>query len=98
MADLMRFPVILTLIGNAGYAVMFLLIGPAPFLNIETDMTLFQVMAGLLGTVFCIALISTARRGLLAAHNLGYANNLETTFAVSGNEYPLKIHHQILYH
>ena len=86
MADLMSFPVILTLIGNAGYAVMFLLLGPAPFLHIETDMTLFQVMSGLLGVVFCIALISTARRGLLAAHNLGYAKNLENTLAVAGNE------------
>ena len=92
---MMRYPVILTLIGNAGYALMFLLIGPVPFLNIETNIELFLGMAALMGTGFVIVMISTCRRGILAATNLGYETSVDNMFAISGNEYAFKIQEEI---
>ena len=92
---MMRYPVIITLIGNAGYALMFLLIGPVPFLNIETNIGLFLGMSALMGTGFVIVMISTCRRGILAATNLGYETSVDNMFAVSGKEYTFKMQEEI---
>ena len=80
----MRYPVIMTLIGNAGFAVVCLLLGPAPFLNIESSMVLLQGMFALSGMLSSLVMISTMRRAICASSNLGYGQNVGNMFMLSG--------------
>ena len=83
----------MTLIGNAGLAVVCLLLGPAPFLNIESSMVLLQGMFALSGTLSSLIIISTVRRAICASSNLGYGQNVGNMFILSGILiYNLKIH------
>ena len=80
----MRYPVILTLIGNTLASVALLFLGPAPFLNINTSIELFKVMVGLDGINLSNIMVSTCRRTILAASNLGYKQNVANTFVLTG--------------
>ena len=79
----MQYPVTLTLIANILSIVVWLLIGPAPFMNVETNIGIFQVLSGLLGSVYSIVMISTLRRSLSNAFRLGFSNNLENMYMLS---------------
>ena len=80
----MRYPVILTLIGNSLASLALLFLGPAPFLNIDSNIELLKVMVGLDGMMFSNIMVSTCRRAILAASNLGYVQNLANTFVLAG--------------
>ena len=80
----MRYPVIMTLIGNAGLVVVCLLLGPAPFLNIESSIVLLQGMFALSGMLSSLVMISTMRRAICASSNLGYGQNVGNMFMLSG--------------
>ena len=75
----------MTLIGNAGFAVVCLLLGPAPFLKIESSMVLLQGMFALSGILSSLIIISTVRRAICASSNLGYGQNVGNMFMLSGN-------------
>ena len=79
----MQYPVILTLMANILSTVVYLLIGPAPFMNVETNLGIFQVLAGLFGSVYSTVLISTLRRSLSNAFRLGFSNNSENIVILS---------------
>ena len=85
----MRYPVILTLIGNTFASIVLLFLGPAPFLNIDSSLELLKVMVGLDGMMFSNIMVSTCRRAILAASNLGYVQNVANTFVLAGT---LQIH------
>ena len=80
----MRYPVIMTLIGNAGLVEVCLLLGPAPFLNIESSLVLLQGMFALSGMLSSLVMISTMRRAICASSNLGYGQNVGNMFMLSG--------------
>ena len=73
----------MTLIGNIFSAIVFLLVGPAPFLHVKTNVGIMQIISGLHGVVFSIIIISTLRRSLVNTLKLGFANNLDNLYVVS---------------
>ena len=80
----MRYPVIMTLIGNTGLAVVCLLLGPAPFLKMKPSMVLLQGMFALGGMLSSLIMISIMRRALCASSILGYGQNVGNMFMLSG--------------
>ena len=65
-------------------AITFLFFGPAPFLNIPTETSLIQGLAGLGGLGYAFVMISTFCRAQSGALEKGFADDIETYLMISG--------------
>ena len=65
-------------------AIAFLFVGPAPFIAIETKLSIIQGMAALVGFAYASIVVSSFGRSQRAAMNLGYADDINTYMAISG--------------
>ena len=75
---------ILSICGNVSMAIAFLFVGPAPFIAIETKLSIIQGMAALVGFAYASIVVSSFGRSQRAAMNLGYADDINTYMAISG--------------
>ena len=65
-------------------AIAFLFVGPAPFIAIETKLSIIQGTAAVLGFAYASIVVSSFGRSQRAALNLGYADDINTYMAISG--------------
>lgn len=62
----------------------FLVVGPAPFLNVKASTGLIQGMLGLGGFGYAFVIISTFSRAHSEALKKGFPENIETYLMISG--------------
>ena len=72
--------------GNGVMAIVFLFVGPVPFLAIQTKLPIIQGMTGLAGFGYASIIISSFGRSQRAAMHLEYADDINTYLAISGNQ------------
>ena len=84
ISDNIQYPTILSICGNVSMAIAFLFVGPAPFIEIETKLSIIQGMAALVGFAYASIVVSSFGRSQRAAMNLGYADDINTYMAISG--------------
>ena len=84
LCDNTNYPTLITFIGNVAMTFAFLLVGPAPFLNVKASTGLIQGMLGLGGFGYAFVIISTFSRAQSEALKKGFPENIETYLMISG--------------
>ena len=62
-----------------------LLLGPAPFLNITTNVGLIEGIAGLGGVGYALVMVSTFSRAQSEVIGKGFSDDIETYLMISGS-------------
>ena len=75
-------------------ALAFLFLGPVPFIQVDTKLSLIQGMVGLVGFGYALVMVSSFGRAQTAALNLGYVDDINTYIMISGK---LLIYIQYIY-
>jgi hypothetical protein len=82
--DKVLYPTVVTLFGHIVMMVMFVFIGPLPFLSIKPTLTLIEVMTGLYGLGYAPVKVSSFVRSQNAAIKSGFDDTIETYSQISG--------------
>ena len=72
-----------------------LLLGPAPFLNIKTNVGLIEGIAGLGGVGYALVMVSTFSRAQSEVIGKGFSDDIETYLMISGRPTLNKPHIQL---
>jgi hypothetical protein len=86
ICDRIKYPVIVSVLGNVLMLTGFLLVGPAPFITslvLTTD--LVKGVAVIIGVGYSMIMVSTFGRSQAAAIRNGYHNDLDTYLFISSN-------------
>ena len=87
ICDRIKYPTIVSILGNILLTVAFLLIGPVPFLtNILPTTSLIQGSAAILGAGYAMVMVSTFGRSQSAAIRNGYNDDLDTYMFISSKQ------------
>jgi len=84
LSDKIKFPKLLVFIGAILVSVSFLLLGPAPFIPLETTIPLCVLALIFLGVGCSAELVATFGGSLAAAHEAGFPQDLSTCGLISG--------------
>ena len=84
LCDKIRYPTMISLIGNCFMATAFLLIGPVPFLPIEPTVPLIQGSVAICGFGYGLVLVSTFGRSQRSAIRNGFNDDMDTYLIISG--------------
>eukprot|EP00095_Tigriopus_kingsejongensis_P001693 maker-scaffold3251_size9521-snap-gene-0.1 protein:Tk01693 transcript:maker-scaffold3251_size9521-snap-gene-0.1-mRNA-1 annotation:"chromaffin granule amine" len=82
--DRMTYPIILSIIGNALMAIVFVFVGPLPVLPFGTSLELLYGMAALIGFSYTFVMVSTFSRAHNEAMRQGYEDDLQSYIILSG--------------
>eukprot|EP00095_Tigriopus_kingsejongensis_P010457 snap_masked-scaffold1863_size26100-processed-gene-0.1 protein:Tk10457 transcript:snap_masked-scaffold1863_size26100-processed-gene-0.1-mRNA-1 annotation:"chromaffin granule amine" len=82
--DRMTYPIIISIIGNALMAVVFVFVGPLPVLSFGTSLELLYGMAALIGFSYTFTMVSTFSRAHSEAMRQGYEDDLQSYIILSG--------------
>lgn len=77
---------ILATVGNALFAVAFLVIGPAPFFDFDPSVWLISVCTILCGIAAGFITVTAVSRATERAVDKGYKNDITTFLAISGQQ------------
>ena len=87
ICDRIKYPTIVSILGNILLTVAFLLVGPVPFLtNILPTTSLIQGSAAILGAGYAMVMVSTFGRSQSAAIRNGYNDDLDTYMFISSKQ------------
>jgi len=84
ICDRLKYPTMVSIVGNTSMAIAFLFLGPVPFIPVETQLSIIQGMVGLVGFGYALVMVSSFGRAQSAALSLGYADDLNTYIMISG--------------
>ena len=84
ICDRLRYPSIVSIVGNVAMAAAFLYVGPVPFIPLETSLSVINVMVALVGFGYGLVMVSSFGRSQRAALNLGFADDINTYIMISG--------------
>lgn len=82
--DKVKYPTLVSILGNTCMAVAFLLIGPVPFIDLEPTVPLIQGSIGIAGFGYALVMVSTFGRTQAAALEKGFKDDIETYILISG--------------
>ena len=68
-------------------ATAFLYLGPVPFMQLETNLSVIKGMAAVVGVGNGLLIVSYFGRTQRAALTLGYADDINTYIIISGKRY-----------
>ena len=84
VCDKLRYPTIVSIIGNVAMAMAFLYVGPVPFIPLETSLSVINAMVALIGFGYGLVMVSSFGRSQRAALNLGFSDDIDTYIMISG--------------
>ena len=87
ICDKLRYPTIVSICGNGAMAIAFLYLGPVPFIHLETSLSVIMAMVALVGFGFALVMVSSFGRTQRAALTLCYANDINTSIMISGQDH-----------
>ena len=89
ICDKLRHPTIVSICGNGAMAIAFLYRGPVPFIHLENSLSVIMAMVALVGFGFALVMVSSFGRTQRAALTLCYANDINTSIMISGQDYSI---------
>ena len=84
LCDKIGHPTAISVCGNVLMAAALLLLGPAPFLNLDLTKTMVFVCSTLIGIGYAQIAVSTFARSYNAALRCGFAEDIKTFLVVAG--------------
>jgi len=84
IGDKFKCPKVLIFVGSILVSISFLLLGPAPFIPLETTIPICVVALVLFGVGSSAELVATFSGSLAAAHKAGFPQDLSTSGLISG--------------
>ena len=84
ICDRIKYPTVVSIIGNTCMAVAFFFMGPVPFVNIQTTVPLVQGTIGIVGFGYALVMVSTFGRAQGAALRKGFKDDIDTYLLISG--------------
>jgi len=82
--DRVKYPTLVSIIGNAFMVVAFVIMGPAPFINMEPTLLIIQIGISTFGFGYALVVVSTFGRAQSAAIQKGFKDDIETYLLISG--------------
>ena len=79
----LRYPTILSIVGNSANAIAFLFFGPVPFIRADTNVSTIQMVAALFGFGYALLLSSSFKRIANITTKLGYEDNANTNLVIT---------------
>lgn len=84
ICDKIKYPTVMSILGNVFMAVAFLFYGPVPFINVAPSVPIILAMGGLTGIGNGLIMVSTFGRAQSAAIRKGFNDDIDTYLICSG--------------
>jgi hypothetical protein len=84
--DQVPFPTLITLFGHTIMIIVFVFIGPLPFLSIKPTLTLITAMMAMYGFGYAPIKVSSFVRSQNAAVTIGFGDDIQTYSLISGKK------------
>ncbi len=92
ISDRLKYPVVLSVVGNVLMLVSFSFLGPLPFLPFLPTVPLIMAMCGLAGTGYALIMVASFGRAHRSAMEKGFADNIATSMTITGTEKSIAHH------